>query len=99
MATYLMTFTFTQQGIQEIRNSPDRVEAAKKTIREMGGEVKVFCAVLGADFDTMFLLEAPDDQAAARMALAISALGRVRSTTRRAFTEDEFRAISSGIRT
>lgn len=98
MATYLMTFCYTPQGAREMRNSPDRVEAAKKTIRELGGEVKMFLAVLGADFDTLFVVDAPDDKAIARMAMAIASLGNVRSTTHRAFSEQEFREVASGLR-
>lgn len=98
MATYLMTFRYTQQGVQSIKKSPERVEAAKNAVRELGGEVKTFLAVLGAEFDTLFVVEAPDDKAVARMALAISALGNVRTTTHRGFSEQEFREITSGLR-
>jgi uncharacterized protein with GYD domain len=97
MATYVVTFSFTQQGLQQIKDSPDRVEAAKKTIQDLGGAVKAFYGVLGAAFDTMFIVEAPDDEAVARMALAIAALGNVRTSTHRAFPEAEYRRIVSGV--
>lgn len=97
MATYVMTFSFTQQGIQQIKASPGRAEAAKKTIQDLGGEVKAFYGVLGAEFDTMFILEAPDEEAVGRMSLAISALGNVRTSTHRAFPEEEFSRIVSGL--
>ena len=85
MATYVVTFSFTEQGIQQVKESPVRVEAAKRTIQDMGGEVKAFYGVLGAAFDTMFIVEAPNEEAVARMALAISVLGNVRTSTHRAF--------------
>ena len=97
MATYVMTFSFTQQGIQQIKDSPRRVEAAKKTVQDMGGEVKAFYGVLGAEFDTLFILEAPDDEAVARMAMAIAALGNVRTCTHRAFPEAEYSRIVAGL--
>jgi uncharacterized protein with GYD domain len=97
MATYVVTFSFTQQGIQQIKASPGRVDAAKKIIQDMGGEVKAFYGVLGAEFDTMFIVEAPGDEAVARMSLAISALGNVRTSTHRAFPEEEYRRIVSGL--
>jgi uncharacterized protein with GYD domain len=92
-----MTFSFTQQGIQQVKESPARVEAAKKTVQSMGGEVKAFYVILGADYDTMFILEAPDDEAVAKMALGISAQGNVRTSTHRAFAEEEFRRIISAM--
>ncbi len=47
MATYLMLFRFTQQGIQKIKESPARVEAGKQLCRSLGGEVKQFYFFLG----------------------------------------------------
>jgi uncharacterized protein with GYD domain len=98
MATYLMTFCYTEHGLEEVRNSPARADAAKQLIRELGGEVKTFLAVLGGPFDTLFIVEAPDDKTVARMALSIGALGNVRTTTHRAFSEQEFRDVASGLR-
>ena len=97
MATYLMTFNYTQQGIQKIKESPRRVEAAKKTIQSLGGEVKVFYGIIGAEYDTIFIMEAPDDEAVGKMALAISAQGSVRTSTHRVFSEEEFKRIISGL--
>ena len=97
MATYLMTFSYTQQGIQKIKESPSRVEAAKKAIQSLGGEVKAFYGILGAEYDTMFILEAPDDQAVGKMALAIGSKGNVHTFTHRLFSEEEFKRIISGL--
>jgi uncharacterized protein with GYD domain len=97
MATYLMTFSFTDQGIQQIKESPGRVDAAKKTIQAMGGEVRAFYAILGADYDTIFIVEAPNEETIAGMALAISSLGNVHTSTHRAFSEEDFRKIVTGL--
>jgi len=40
MRAYVVFFGFTGQGIQKIKESPARVEAAKQTVRSMGGEFK-----------------------------------------------------------
>jgi uncharacterized protein with GYD domain len=97
MATYVMTFSFTQQGIQQVKDSPARVEAAKQIVQSMGGEVKSFYAILGAEYDTLFILEAPDDEAVTKMALGVSAQGNVRTSTHRAFAEEDFRRIISAM--
>ncbi len=97
MATYLIQFGFTQKGMEKIKESPARVEAAKKTIRKVGGEVKAFYAILGSEFDTMFIVEAPSDQKVAEMALAVSMLGNVRTRTLRLFNEDEFKTITAAL--
>jgi uncharacterized protein with GYD domain len=96
MAIYIMLFRFTEQGLKEIKESPRRVEAAKEAFRAMGGELKQFYMVLGG-YDTVFVIEAPDDETAAKLALAISSLGNVRTETLRAFSEEEYRKIIAGL--
>ncbi len=97
MATYLVQFGFTQKGVEHIRESPARVETAKETVRTLGGEVKAFYAILGSEFDTMFIVEAPNEQKVGEMVLAIAAHGYVRTRTHRLFSEDEFRSIVSSL--
>lgn len=97
MHTYVIFFGFTGQGIHKIKDSPARVEAAKKTVRSMGGEMKAFYGILGSQFDTMFILKAPDDETVAKMVLSIASGGNVRTETHRLFTEDEYRKIISAL--
>jgi uncharacterized protein with GYD domain len=96
MATYLMLLRFSQQGIQKIKDGPRRVDAAKKLCRDLGGEVKQFYALMG-QYDAALILEAPADEAATKIGLALSSLGNVRSETLRAFTETEYRQIIAGL--
>ena len=96
MATYLMLFRFTQQGIEKIKESPARVEAAKELCRSLGGEMKQFYFFLGR-YDTGFTLEAPNDETAAKIALAIGSLGNVHTETLRAFTEAEYKQLIAGL--
>lgn len=96
MATYIMLFSFTQKGIEYIKESPARVKAAKNLFRDLGAEVKAFYMVLG-QYDTVFIVEAPDDETVAKAALAIGSLGNVRTETLRAFTEDEYQKIIAAL--
>lgn len=97
MATYLMQFSFTQQGIEKIKQLSARGEAAKKMIRQMGGEVQAYFMILGSEFDTLFILTAPSDEKVAEMALAIATVGNVRTRTHRLFNEEELRKITSAL--
>ena len=97
MATYIMLFRFTEQGVRNIKDSPARVDAARQTFQAMGAKVKEFYSVMGR-YDTVFILEAPDDETVARAAFTIGCLGNVRTETLRAFTEDEYRKIVAGLR-
>ena len=96
MATYLMLFRFTPQGMVHIQESPARVAAAKRAFQVLGAEVKAFYSLMGR-YDTMFLVEAPDDATVAKAALALGALGNVHSETLRAFSEEEYRQIVAAL--
>lgn len=92
MSTFIVLGNYTDQGIRNIKESPNRVDAARRLGAELGGELKAFYLVMGA-YDFVAIVEAPSDEAAARFALASGSLGNVRTTTLKAFTESEFRGI------
>jgi uncharacterized protein with GYD domain len=92
MQTYITLLRFTQQGLEKIKDGPTRLEAAKQSIRAMGGEIKAFYLVMG-QYDAVVVFEAPDDETVARFALANGARGFVRTETLRAFTEQQYRGI------
>ena len=92
MSKYLILFRFTQKGIENIKESPDRVEAAKQLFRDMNAEVEKFYGLMGR-YDTMFIVEAPDDETIVKAAATLGSLGYVKTETLRAFTEEDYRNI------
>lgn len=97
MSSYVMVFNFSGKGTENIGASPSRVDDAKKLCAQLGGEVKQFFGLMGARYDTMFVLEAPDDETAMKIAAAIDKKGNVHAETWRAFTDDEYRRILSDL--
>ncbi len=89
MAKYVLLSRFTQQGAQNIKDGPARLEAVKETLQGLGAELKDFYLTLG-EYDAVAVVEAPDDETVATASLAIGSLGNVRIETLRAFTEDEY---------
>lgn len=98
MAAYLMLFSFTEKGMTNIKESPARVEAAKQVVRQMGGEVRAFYALQGSRYDTMFIIDAPEQEMVEEMALAISARGYVRAQTHRLYDEAGFQKLISSLK-
>ena len=96
MATYITLLHFTQQGIEDIKGSPARLDAAKQAFRAMGAELKEFYLVMG-QYDAVVVAEAPDDDTVAKLALAIGAAGAIRTETLRAWPEDEYRKIIAAL--
>lgn len=96
MPTYIQLLSYTQQGIQNMKDSPNRLDAAKQAARSLGGQIRAFYLTMGR-FDGVAITELPDDEAAAKFALTTGARGFVRTETLRAFTEDEYRRITGGL--
>ncbi|HEV2276351.1 MAG TPA: GYD domain-containing protein [Acidobacteriaceae bacterium] len=97
MSTYVILFSFTQKGVEKIKELPARVEDAKRTIAKMGGEVIAFYAIAGSQYDTLFIVKSQSDEKLAGMALAIASLGNVRTESHRLFNEEEVKAIVSSL--
>lgn len=96
MPTYISLIRFTQKGMETIKEGPKRLDAAKQRFRAAGGELKAFYLVTGK-YDAVAIAELPNDEAAARVALASGAMGNVRTETLRAFSEDEYRKIIAAL--
>ena len=89
MPTYIGLFKFTDQGIKDIKNAPQRIEKAMKAYEKMGGKVLGFYSVMG-EYDYVAIGEAPSDEVQVTFALALGSQGFLRTTTLKAFTKEKF---------
>jgi uncharacterized protein with GYD domain len=96
MPTYISLMRYTQKGIENVKDSPARLDAARKTFEKLGGKVKDFYLVTGR-YDAIIVVEAPDAAAVAKGTLALGAGGNVRTETLSAFSEEEFRKMVSSL--
>ena len=96
MPTYITLLRWTQQGIENVKQSPARLDAAKQAFRAMGAELKTFYLVLGR-YDGVVVAEAPNAETVAKVALSLGSRGAIRTETLRAFTEDEYRKIIAAL--
>ena len=92
MGSYLMLLKYTQKGIENIKQSPARLDEAKKASKAAGAQLKEFYLVMGR-YDIIIVLEAADAETVAKWVLSLSSKGNVTTETLRAFTEDEYRKI------
>jgi uncharacterized protein with GYD domain len=70
MATYIILVSYTQKGVENIKESPTRLDTAKKVFQSMGAELKKFYLVMG-QYDIVVVAEAPNDETAAKVALLL----------------------------
>ena len=89
MATYLSLINWTEQGIRTVKDSPKRLEATRKALKKLGGELKAFYMLQG-HYDGVLIFDLPNEDAMTKFLLTTGSAGNVRTTTLRAFTETEF---------
>ncbi len=96
MPTYIAMLKWTPQGIRDIKQSPSRLDAARKAFEAAGAKMQDFYMVTG-HYDMIAVIEASDDAALAKALLTTAAQGNVTTETCRAYTEDEYRRIVGGL--
>ena len=92
MATYIMLCNWAEAGIKGVKDSPNRLDKAKKLVKAEGGAIKAFYMTMG-EYDMVVVCEAPDDEAVARVALQLGMTGTIHTKTMKAFPEAEYRKI------
>ena len=96
MATFISLISFTQQGIRDFKDSPERVVKFKALAQKAGATVKDVYWTLGS-YDAVVILEAQDDETATAVMLGLALSGNVRPQTLRAFDSAEIEAIISEV--
>ena len=89
MPTYVMLSTLTPEGVQTLKNNPQRLREVNKEIEQLGAEVKAQWAVLGR-FDFVNIVEAPDEATMARVSLELGSRGTARYESLVAIPVDDF---------
>ncbi|AID31888.1 GYD family protein [Mesorhizobium sp. SEMIA 3007] len=96
MTSYIVLMNWTEQGAKNVRDSPKRLDAARKQLGDMGGSFKAFYLTMG-EYDMVAVVEAPDDAVLARFSLMLAAAGNIRTRTLKAFPEFAYREIISSL--
>jgi uncharacterized protein with GYD domain len=92
MATYIVLGDWTQQGVANFEQTVDRYDAGLSQMEALGISVKDRYWTLG-NHDQVSIIDAPDDETLAAAILKLTSLGNFRTTTLRAFSADEMRAL------
>ncbi|WP_372526590.1 GYD domain-containing protein [Piscinibacter sp.] len=93
MATFVSLINFTDQGIRNIKESPNRAEAFTGMASKLGLKVKSILWTTG-NYDLVVVTEGSDEAAMAAL-LTTGSLGNVRSQTLRAYSSTEIQKIIS----
>jgi len=94
MPTFILTMNWTDQGIRGIKDAPKRSKAAKDLAKKLGIEIKQLYLTSG-EHDLLAIIESPSGDNVAKFAMTTGALGNVRTSTARAWSEQEFHKLLS----
>ena len=92
MPHFVTLVRYTAQGISKIKDSPARLDAAKKAAESVGGKITAWYLTMG-QYDAVLISEFPNDEACAKFTLSAGALGNISTETLKAFSESEYRKI------
>ena len=78
---------FTDQGIRNVKDTKRCADAARSEVERIDGKFTVYWTF--GKYDEIGILEVPNDEAAMEFGLRVGSIGNVRTTTLKAFTEEE----------
>ncbi|HTW43155.1 MAG TPA: GYD domain-containing protein [Solirubrobacteraceae bacterium] len=89
MPTYVLLTTLTPEGVQTVKNNPQRIKEVNNEVEQLGATVKAQWATLG-HVDFISVVEAPDEKTMARVSLELGSRGTARYETLTAIPIDDF---------
>ena len=94
MGTFIALLDFTDQGIRNVGDSTYRADQFKEMASRRGATIVAQYWTTGSH-DGVLIMEAPSDEVAASLLIALAAEGNVRTTTLRAFEWAEAKELIS----
>jgi uncharacterized protein with GYD domain len=89
LPTYIMLSTLTPEGVQTVKNNPQRIKEVNREIEQIGAKVVAQWATLG-QFDFINVVEAPDEVTMSRVSLELGSRGTARYQSLVAIPIDDF---------
>lgn len=96
MAKYISLVKYTAKGIENVKESPNRLDDFKQLCESLGAKVEGFFLTMG-QYDMVVIVDAPTTEAVSKIILATGSRGSVRTETMPAFSEEEYRKIISEV--
>ena len=92
MPTFVSLVNWTDQGIRNVKDTIERTDSGGEIAQKHGLKLEQAYWTVGA-YDMVCIFEAPDEEAISAHLLEIGSLGNVRTTTLRAYDEEEMSGI------
>ncbi len=89
MPTYVMLTNLTDEGRKTLKECPERIKDVNIEVEDMGANLLHQYALMGP-YDFVNILEAPDNETMARIAVELGSRGTLQAMTLSAIPIDDF---------
>ena len=89
MPTYVMLAQLSADGVQTVKNNPNRIKEVNKEVESLGATVRAQWATIG-QYDFVSVVEVPDEKTMARVSLELGGRGSARYESMTAIPIDDF---------
>jgi uncharacterized protein with GYD domain len=89
MSLYIMMSNLTDEGRKTVKANPHRIKEVNKEVEQMGAKVIAQYVTLG-QYDFINVLEAPNNEVIAKVAMELGSRGTLQTSTLAALTLDDF---------
>ncbi len=89
MALYIMMTNLTDEGRKTVKTNPQRIKEVNKEVEAMGVKILAQYVTLG-QYDFVNILEAPNNETIAKVAMELGSRGTLQTNTLAALTLDNF---------
>jgi uncharacterized protein with GYD domain len=96
MSVYMLLCNFTDQGVRNIKDAPNRRATAREMGKKLGVDIKAGYLAMGT-YDLLIHAEAASDEAMATFVMSLASKGNMRTTTLKVFPEAEYDKIVAAL--
>ena len=89
MPIYVMLTSLTDEGRKTVKNNPERIKDVNREVEAMGINILTQLCLLGP-YDFINILEAPNNESIAKLAVELGSRGTLQTTTMAAIPVDKF---------
>jgi len=87
LLSFVVLGNWTEQGIKNVQETPDRIKTTRSMIEKVKGKMQLFYTL--GKYDFVMIVEVPRDEDIMAILLCLGSMGNVRTTTMKAWTETE----------
>ena len=87
MPEFLVLGNWTEQGLKNVKDAPDRIKETHRTTEALGGKMTLYYTL--GEYDFVMVFSMPDEKTMIKVLTFLGSKGNVRTKTLKAYTEQD----------